>query len=206
LAGIPCEDTNPLRVETIKWLNQKATPGLYCPFPFMTEISDSRRRRLFGSRRRGKDSRWVFVPPETINVQDIQVRDAVDLGRHLEGKWTVIVLETIGIGEIRPGGIAEALDYGKIPDLVRYSDRVQLFGPSDPPLIDNRPVRKLARRQYAIIKALIEAFPAGLTKQQMEDDIREGAHHEFLRLTRKDLWKDVLVRPGVQSNGGNRIL
>ena len=206
LAGIPCEDTTTLRVETIKWLNQQTPSRMYHQHPFATECSASRTARLFGSIRQGKDSQVESLPPDTINVQDIQVRDAVDLVKSLEGDERIIVLETIGIEEVCQGGIVEVLEYVEMSDLVGYSDRVQLYGRSNHPLIDNRPVKKLSKRQYAIIKALIEAFPAGLTKQQMEDDIREGAHHEFLRLTRKDLWKDVLVRPGVQSNGSNRIL
>ena len=81
---------------------------------------------------------------------------------------------------------------------VAQSERVKLYGRDEEPEIDGKPAPKLTPAQYDVIKALLEAGPFGLGKDDL--DIRSG-HTEarkLLKATVKKLsaWGEVIAFPG----------
>lgn len=93
----------------------------------------------------------------------------------------------------------------KLPDPVAASNRVQLFGPDCPPAIDGEMMPKLARLEYRIVLALIEASE-GVSAEQLAEvagcESADSARNRFNVLKRKHtLWNEVLLPSGTERLG-----
>ena len=102
---------------------------------------------------------------------------------------------------------AGTTDAGKPePIAASPSGRVKLFGPHDPPLIDERPAAPLTAAQYRAVKALLDAGADGMTKDRLFAKC-EGDPLKALR-NRRDKpgspWKAVDPFPG-RTGGGYRF-
>jgi hypothetical protein len=75
---------------------------------------------------------------------------------------------------------------------------VQLRGPGQSVVVRGKAKRPLTRAQYDVIKALLEAGPAGLTKGQLDDKSGHSEAHKILkRLHNSDPdWEAVIQLPG----------
>jgi hypothetical protein len=93
------------------------------------------------------------------------------------------------------------------PSPVIASSRVQLYGRSDPPLIDGTPSAALTAAQYDVVQALLAAGEKGLTKDALDRKSGRGDARKILsRLAKRDpKWEAVIAFAG-KSGMGYRIL
>jgi hypothetical protein len=98
--------------------------------------------------------------------------------------------------------------FGDMAELAGYSNKVQLFGLRDCPIVNGQMLEKpLPVRKYKIVAALLEKQPGGLLKTELDDVIGgEGGHKELRELAKTEPWCDVIIRPENNHSGGTRIL
>jgi hypothetical protein len=84
--------------------------------------------------------------------------------------------------------------------------RVVLRGQHEPPLIDDQQTEVLTRAQYDVVRALLDAFPDRLTKDQLDKQSKRGDARKIMkRLADSDLrWQAVLLFGG-RTGGGYGI-
>ena len=101
-----------------------------------------------------------------------------------------------------------SLVFGDMTELTGYSNKVQLFGKEDCPIVNGILLAKpLPDRKFLIVEALLQRFPEGLIISDLDKAIRApGGHKEIRELANTDPWRDVIVRPGKSGRGGTRIL
>jgi hypothetical protein len=86
------------------------------------------------------------------------------------------------------------------------SKSVLLYGRGDPPIVHGLPKRPLTKPRYEVVKVLLMAGDAGLSKSQLEDKSLHGDARRILsRLAESDAgWDSVISFPGIPG-GGYRI-
>jgi hypothetical protein len=102
----------------------------------------------------------------------------------------------------------QSLAFGDMAEFAGYSDKVQLFGLRDCPIVNGQMLEKpLSVRKYKIVAALLEKHPGGLLKTELDGVIGgEGGHKELRELAKTEPWCDVIIRPENNHSGGTRIL
>ncbi|MFH5804657.1 hypothetical protein [Alienimonas sp. DA493] len=92
------------------------------------------------------------------------------------------------------------------PNTIGRSEKVVLYRDRPlRPLVDSVE-RSLTEPQWHVVKALVDAYPKGLTKKELIDKSGRGGAIIILEtLLRKPGWEDVIVRPGGPNKGGYRI-
>jgi hypothetical protein len=100
------------------------------------------------------------------------------------------------------------LDFGEMSNLVGHSDSVLLFGPEEAPIVNGQRLEKpLPVRKYKIVAALLEKYPGGLLKTELDGVVGgEGGHKDLRELVKTKPWCDVIIRPQNNHSGGTRIL
>jgi hypothetical protein len=93
-----------------------------------------------------------------------------------------------------------------IKQIVASSQRVYLYGPHDPPVVDGHEKNVLTDAQYATVRAVLES--PGMTKDKLDQKSgRTDARKHLSTLANSDPdWKAVISLPGRAGSGGYRIL
>jgi hypothetical protein len=83
---------------------------------------------------------------------------------------------------------------------------VRFCGEGNEPEVLGHSKLPLGVTEQAVIKALVEAFPGGLTKGILERKTGTDPHKVLSRMQSRDPdWAKVIVRPGKAGRGGYRL-
>jgi hypothetical protein len=93
------------------------------------------------------------------------------------------------------------------PPDATHCPMVTLGEPGEPVIVCGQVKPPLSRSKYRIVEALLEAWPAGLTKDELSDKANYSDPYKLLKeLARSDQdWAEAIVFPGEGYRGGYRI-
>ena len=139
--------------------------------------------------------------PEIATILD--TRSLQKLDHPVTNGW---VAQLIAINPSPP--LTQSLAFGDMAKLTGYSNKVQLFGKEDCPIVNGVLLAKpLSTRKFLIVEALLQRFPEGVVISDLDKAIKaQGGHKDLRELVNTEPWSDVIVRPGKVGRGGTRIL
>jgi hypothetical protein len=100
------------------------------------------------------------------------------------------------------------LDFGEMSKLAGHSGSVLLFSTKEAPIVNGQRLEKaLPMRKYKLVSALLEKYPGGLLKTELDGVVGgAGGHRDLRELVKTAPWCDVIIRPVNNHSGGYRIL
>ncbi|MCA9254006.1 MAG: hypothetical protein KDA33_00145 [Phycisphaerales bacterium] len=92
-------------------------------------------------------------------------------------------------------------------DTNRREPVVELGGPGMPCRVLGHPKPALSAAEYAVVSALMDAFPEPISRTQLETAAGPDAHRVLLALRKKDTsWSSAILIPSRSGRGGYRLL
>lgn len=93
------------------------------------------------------------------------------------------------------------------PETNRRELVVFLSGPGNPCRVMGHPKPALSPAEYAVVAALIAAYPRPLSRKQLELAAGADAHRVLMALRKKDTsWSSAILVPSRGGRGGYRLL
>gem|GEM_PF-1814985 len=84
---------------------------------------------------------------------------------------------------------------------------VELRGPGEPCLVLGHTKPALGAREYALVSALLSAYPSSLNEKEMKARFGDDAHELVMALRKKDTsWSQAILVPSRSGRGGYRLL
>lgn len=84
---------------------------------------------------------------------------------------------------------------------------MQLSGPGMPCRVLGHPKPALNPEEFAVVAALMDAYPEALSRAQLERAAGPDAHRVLLALRKKDTsWSSAILIPSRSGRGGYRLL
>ncbi len=125
-----------------------------------------------------------------------------------EAQWTERLIEPVLQNfRDRRGWLVQGGLFGKVPVAQFTTQRVRLFSPDRPPLVDGSPKHRLTTPQFNVLQTLIEAGPAGLSMDQL---IKKSGHSDAIgilnRIVQRDPDWERVISFAKSPGGGYRIL
>jgi hypothetical protein len=139
-----------------------------------------------------------LLPPSITSSDVLPPEGIEDLVSQLHARAHEALLVPSSLQDTGSGGAVEAPRASPSPTAEPDEPAVVLGGPDAQPFVRGKPAARLTAAQYDVVKALLEAGPAGLAKDDL--DCRSGhtdARKILGNLARKDpAWADVIHMPG----------